>query len=63
MIRAALIPAVLTGVFCALFAGIIDLVTNALDMATIVIFAFISGFCGSLFARIVLRVTGSEDQT
>ena len=63
MLRMALLPAALTGLFCAIFAGVVDVITDALDMMTVVIFAFISGFCGSLFARFILRATGSEDQT
>lgn len=61
MLRATLIPAVLTGVFCSVFAGVVDIVTDALSMMAVVIMAFISGFCGSLFARLILRTAKSED--
>ena len=54
MFRTLLIPAVLTGVFCAGFAGLIDITTDMLDRGYVVGFAFVSGFLGSVFARAVL---------
>ena len=54
MIRVTLIAATLTGLFCAAFAGVIDAITDALPMLTVIILAFVSGFLGSLFARIIL---------
>ena len=55
MRRAILMTALLTGVFCAGFAVIVDAVTDALPMLAAIALAFVSGFCGSLFAQIVLR--------
>ena len=55
MVKVALASAVATGVFCAGFAVFIDLVTEALPMATVISLSFASGFLGSLFARLVLR--------
>ncbi|MBV2361203.1 hypothetical protein KUH32_15675 [Thalassococcus sp. CAU 1522] len=52
-----LLTAALTGLFCAVFAVVIDAVTDALSMATVIGLAFLSGFCGSLFAQLVLRRT------
>ena len=49
-----LTTSLLTGVFCALFAVVIDLVTDALSMSVVIGLAFVSGFLGSLFAQVVL---------
>lgn len=49
-----LTTSVLTGVFCAGFALVIDLVTDALPMMLVIAMAFASGFLGSLFAQLVL---------
>ena len=57
MLRMALLPAVLTGVFCAGFAMAVELVTEALNVMTLIALAFVSGFLGSLFARLMLRDT------
>lgn len=61
MMRALLLPASLTGVFCAGFALVIDYATDMLGQGQIVIFSFISGFLGSLVARAVLG-TGREGE-
>ncbi|NDR55815.1 hypothetical protein [Aliiruegeria sabulilitoris] len=55
MIRTFLLPAILTGVFCAVFAVGVDYVLPPLMGLNVAIIAAISGFCGSLFARSVLR--------
>lgn len=55
MIRAVVTTAALTGVFCAGFAMVVDLITDALPMLVAIALAFFSGFCGSLFAQFVLR--------
>ena len=49
-----LLTSVLTGVFCAVFATVIDVITDALNMWTVIGLAFTSGFLGSLFAQLVL---------
>jgi len=54
---AVLITSVITGVFCAVFATVIDLITDALAMWMVIALAFVSGFGGSLFAQIVLKRT------
>ena len=54
MIRSFLVPAVLTGAFCAVFAVGIDFATDMLRTGSIIVFAFVSGFLGSIFARLVL---------
>ena len=50
-----LMTSVLTGVFCAVFALGVDAVFSALPMLAGIALAFVSGFCGSLFAQLVLR--------
>jgi hypothetical protein len=54
---AVLLTSVVTGVFCAVFAVVIDLVTDALNMWLVIALAFVSGFSGSLFAQLVLKRT------
>jgi hypothetical protein len=55
MIRAALIPALTTGIFCAGFAVVVNVLTSMLSVGGTVTLAFASGFLGSLFAWFVLR--------
>ena len=50
-----LVTAALTGAFCALFAGLVDAVTDALALWQVMILGAVSGFCGSLFAKLCLR--------
>lgn len=54
MIRTLLLSASLTGAFCSGFALVIDYATDMLGQGQIVIFSFISGFLGSVFAQTVL---------
>lgn len=54
MMRMVLLSAVLTGVFCAGFALVIDIVTDMLDRGNIAMVSFASGFLGSLFAQTAL---------
>ena len=54
MIRPILLTAVLTGVFCAVFAVGIDWLTDMLEAGQVVAISFSSGFLGSLFAQTVL---------
>jgi len=54
MLRAALLAAAATGGFCAVFALGVDAVTDALTWRQVAIVSFLSGFFGSLFARLVL---------
>lgn len=53
--KMVLISAVLTGAFCATFAGIIDVATDMLSPENIIAFAALSGFLGSLFSQLVLK--------
>ncbi len=55
MTRAILIAALTTGAFCAVFASVVDVVTDALTMWQVAIAGFISGTLGSLFAALVWR--------
>lgn len=54
----ALIPAMLTGLFCAVFALVANAVLSMTGMWAGIGLAFISGFCGSMFAHYVLRKGG-----
>lgn len=54
MIRAIVLSAVLTGVFCAGFAVFIDWATDMLQRNQVIVVSFTSGFLGSLFAQTVL---------
>lgn len=54
MIRPILLTAVLTGVFCAVFAVGIDWLTDMLEAGQVVAISFTSGFLGSLFAQTAL---------
>ncbi len=47
--------ALLTGVFCALFAGAVDRITDMVSAGQVMTLGAVSGFLGSLFAQIVLR--------
>ncbi len=60
MIRAFLLPAFLTGTFCAGFAVLIDITTSMLETGSVIGLAFVSGFLGSIFARLVLGRGKSE---
>lgn len=55
MIRTLLLPATLTGVFCASFAFGIDYATDMLERGHVIGFSFVSGFLGSVFARLVMN--------
>jgi len=54
MVRTALLSAVATGAFCSVFTVFVDTVADTLELWTVVILSFVSGFLGSLFARAVL---------
>lgn len=54
MMRSLLMTAVLTGIFCSVFAVGIDYVTDMLERTTVIGVSFTSGFLGSLFAQTVL---------
>ena len=54
MIRAFVFPAIITGVFCAGFAVAIDQLTDMLARNQVIVVSFISGFLGSIVARLIL---------
>lgn len=54
MTKMVLMSALMTGVFCAGFAAVVDAITEALTMWQVIGIAMVSGFCGSLFASFVL---------
>ncbi|WP_421704172.1 hypothetical protein [Aliiroseovarius sp.] len=51
----ALKSAVLTGLFCAVFAFTISRVAPMLSTQQILVTSFVSGSLGTLFARLVLK--------
>ena len=53
--RTALFTALTTGSFCGLFALGVDAVTMGLSWWQIILAGAVSGFCGSMFAHLVLR--------
>ena len=55
MIKALLLPAILTGMFCGAFAMGIDFLTDMLARQQVLVISFISGFLGSIFASVVLK--------
>ena len=54
MVRSYLVPAVLTGAFCAVFALAVDAVVSMVSTFAVAGLAAVSGFFGSIFARAVL---------
>ena len=54
MARAILLTAALTGVFCAGFAVVVDLITDLFGLWQLMLVSFISGSLGSLFAQTIL---------
>ena len=54
MLRPMLASAALTGLFCAVFAAGVDMVTDALTLGQVMIAGAVSGFLGSLFGQTVL---------
>ncbi|WP_168797945.1 hypothetical protein [Pacificoceanicola onchidii] len=55
MARAVLMTSVLTGVFCALFSVVVGALSMALSPPVLIGLSFVSGFCGSLFAQLVMK--------
>lgn len=53
--RSALLPAVITGSFCAVFAVVVSSIGMIVSIVPGLLIAFISGFLGSLFATYVLK--------
>ncbi|NNF23985.1 MAG: hypothetical protein HKN63_04175 [Rhodobacteraceae bacterium] len=53
--KPVLTSALLTGAFCAGFAVVIEQATDMLATGSVILFAALSGFLGSLFAQLVLR--------
>lgn len=53
--RTLLVTSAMTGGFCAVFAGIVDAITDALSMWQVIGLGGLSGFCGSLLAQLVLK--------
>ncbi len=53
--RQIALTSILTGCFCAVFAGGVDAVTDALTMWQVIGFGAVSGTLGSLVSQLVLR--------
>ncbi|MDA7428831.1 hypothetical protein PGB28_10195 [Primorskyibacter aestuariivivens] len=54
-----ILPAIMTGVFCAVFAMLVGFITEALTMSMVLGVSFVSGFLGNLFAQ---WVTGKSNE-
>jgi uncharacterized membrane protein YjjB (DUF3815 family) len=50
-----LISAGMTGAFCAVFAFVISNIAPMLGVGAVLTTSFVSGFLGSIFARLVLK--------
>ncbi|WP_425098559.1 hypothetical protein [Tropicibacter sp. S64] len=44
----------LTGVFCAIFSAVVGALSMAFSPMVLIALSFVSGFCGSLFAQLVM---------
>ena len=55
MLRPMLASAALTGLFCAIFAAGVDLVTEALSLFHVMMAGAVSGFLGSLFGQSMMK--------
>ena len=53
--RVILMTSLMTGGFCAVFAGVVDAITDALTMWQVIGLGALSGTLVSLFAQLVLR--------
>ncbi|MCE0504628.1 MULTISPECIES: hypothetical protein [unclassified Roseivivax] len=53
MLKFALLPAFLTGVFCLGFSVVVNAVAGALDLGVFLGISFLSGFLGNIFAQLV----------
>lgn len=60
MIWKLLFSALLTGSFCAAFAVCVDLLLPEFMGLEVAVIALISGFCGSIFANLVLSMRGAK---
>jgi len=55
MVRTVLLSAFITGLFCAAFAGVVDLATGALSLPQIMLAGLVSGFLGSVVAHFIMK--------
>ena len=55
MNKSAILAAVLTGSFCAVFAVVVSSIGMLVSIVPGLIIAFISGFLGSLFATFIIK--------
>jgi RsiW-degrading membrane proteinase PrsW (M82 family) len=54
MTRTVLLTAALTGTFCALFALVVEAMTDIFRLWQLILASFVSGSLGSLFAQTAL---------
>ena len=54
MARSIVLTALLTGAFCAVFAVLVEVVTDLFGVWQLMLVSFLSGSLGSLFAQTVL---------
>jgi len=55
VLRAFIVPALLTGGFCSVFAVTVDMIMDLVSAWHVAVLGGVSGFLGSIFARTVLR--------
>lgn len=51
-----LVTSLMTGLFCAAFALVVELLTDMLEVRQIAALSFTSGFTGSLVAQFIMKV-------
>ena len=56
MLRKVLWTSIMTGVFCAGFALVVEYFTDMLEQREIALLSFTSGFSGSLVAQLVMKL-------
>lgn len=61
LFRLFLLPALVTGSFCACFALAVDFVVSMASQTQVAALAATSGFLGSLFSRLVLGRDPSDE--
>ncbi|MDG1456569.1 MAG: hypothetical protein P8Q92_01475 [Pseudoprimorskyibacter sp.] len=50
-----LVTSLMTGIFCAGFALVVELLTDMLEAQQIAVLSFTSGFTGSLVAQFIMK--------
>jgi len=58
--RAFFLTSFTTGVFCGLFAFVVDISTNGLPIATVIGLAFAAGFVGSFVGQFITGISDKD---